>query len=567
MVRNPFQSAFAAVFTNEVLLNAKRVAPYVLMVFFASNALLWWGRGPTRLMGWATNAEFYIQRNMGAFAFLLGMPIFNALIMGDAVIRDFRLGVDPLIFSKPVGRGSYLLGKFFGNWFVLVCCQLTFPITYFLLQWIPVSGMVVMPIRVVPYFKHFLVIVVISHLVLAAVYFAAGSVTRNSKVVYGLAACFYPVYVGYQLALKSLPRIVGIISDPLAWGANFGVSPGIWDMNADYLNKYVVTYGPAAYINRASMIIVAALCLLIAYLRFRIDPLEKKTQHLTKLTLSEATESVPYNAPSYGLFDVPVRASPSRDPTALPKVTSTKGPAATRFNILAAMGVEFQLLRAERGLLLLLPVVIFLSFFSVPFSQIPVEVSYSVTAATNTANMLLLLFACMIVFYMGEVMHRDREVKIEPVVWSTPAPNNVLLLSKLLAMTLLALSLVIVGNLTTIVAQLLRGFTPVDFSAYLIINAVVVVPSIFFMTSFVVALNVLLRNKYLAYVVAVATGAGLLYLYNVGYTHWLYNPLIYRLWNYADLTSGRIFVYRLYSLAVAAVCLALAHVFFERKSK
>jgi hypothetical protein len=69
-------------------------------------------------------------------------------------------------------------------------------------------------------------------------------------------------------------------------------------------------------------------------------------------------------------------------------------------------------------------------------------------------------------------MHRDREVKIEPVVWSTPARNSVLLLSKWLAMTLLSLALVIVGCLTTIVTQLLRGHTPVDLIAYLNINAV-----------------------------------------------------------------------------------------------
>jgi hypothetical protein len=88
-MRNPFQTPFTAVFTNEVRLNIKRVAPYVLMVFFASNALLWWGKGPTRQMGWATNAEFYIQRCMGAFSFILGLPIFTAMIMGDSVIRIF----------------------------------------------------------------------------------------------------------------------------------------------------------------------------------------------------------------------------------------------------------------------------------------------------------------------------------------------------------------------------------------------------------------------------------------------------------------------------------------------
>jgi hypothetical protein len=133
-------------------------------------------------------------------------------------------------------------------------------------------------------------------------------------------------------------------------------------------------------------------------------------------------------------------------------------------------------------------------------------------------------------------------------------------------MTLLGLSLVVVGGLTTIVTQLLRGQTPIDFSAYFLINGVVVVPGIIFMTAAVVALNVLLRNKYLAYVVAVAAGALLFYLYSTGHNHWHYNPLLYRLWKFGDLTSGTILGYRLYCLALAAACLGLAHLFFARKS-
>jgi len=157
-------------------------------------------------------------------------------------------------------------------------------------------------------------------------------------------------------------------------------------------------------------------------------------------------------------------------------------------------------------------------------------------------------------------------LKIEPVVWSTPAPNSVLLLSKWLAITLLSLALVLAGGLTTIVTQVIRGYTPVDVSAYLIINGVVVVPGVVFLTSFVVLLNVLLRSKYLVYVVAVSAGAGLIYLYNIGYKHWSYNPLLCQLWTYRNLTSGTMLAYRLYCLALAAACLALAHLLFERKS-
>src|SRR5687767_6516175 len=133
-MRTLLPTRLGAVFQNEVLLNSKRVAPYVLMILFAAHAALWSRRGPAISLGWAMNSDYYIFRNLLGFSFLLGLPIFNAVIMGDSVIRDFRLGIDPLIFSKPISRAEYLLGKFLGNFFVLVCCQSVFVLTLFVLQ-------------------------------------------------------------------------------------------------------------------------------------------------------------------------------------------------------------------------------------------------------------------------------------------------------------------------------------------------------------------------------------------------------------------------------------------------
>ena len=574
-MRNPFHTPFAAVFWNEVLLNTKRVAPYVLMIFFSSNAVLWWGWGPAVGKGWATNSEFYIQRNFAGFSVILALPIFTAIMMGDIVVRDFRLGVDPLIFAKPVSRAAYLLGKFSGNFFVLVCCQSAFAITFFLLQWVPFSGMVTLPVRVLPYVKHFFFIVVISHLVLATIYFAAGTLTRNAKVVYGLAACFYPTYIALALLMKNLPISVHVLVDPL--GFNLQPAAGnYWRWKAELVNQYVASYSLPAYANRAWMLVVSGLVLWIVYLRFTIAPLSEsaksaeRTEPFTLLTLASEHDTSSYATSSvapYEVLDSAIKKSPARGRVTFPKVTSTRGPAATLSKILAAIGVEFRLLQAERSVIVITPLAIFLSVLDVALYRGVPEISYSVTHATDTTNALLLFLEGMIVFYTGEAMHRDREVKIEPVVWSTPVPNSVLLLSKYFAMTSLALSLVALVGLIAVVVQLLRGHTPVDFSAYAAIYGVVVVPGVIFLTSMVIALNVFLRNKYLTYVVTVGTGAGLFYLYSTGYNHWLYNPLLFHLWTYATVTSPTILAQRLYCLALAAVFLALAHVSFERKSR
>ena len=552
---------FAAIAYNEVLLSSKRIAPYFMALLCGGCGVLWWGWGPFVGRGLAFNSDFGIAGVLPPYSFLF-LPIFTAVFMADPVNRDFRLGVDPLIFSKPLNRAEYLLGKFFGNLFVLACCQSAMLVMWFLLQAVPKKDVVTLPgITVVPFIKHFLVLVVISHMGLAAFYFAVGVLTRNAKIVYGLGIAFYPVYITYQtVLLSSLPRYWKLALDPLAMNRG---DVHVSRSSADFLNQLVVTYPTDLIINRLVMILITAIFLTIVYLRFSTTERSKK-EHFSFINLSTAAEQVYYPESSAPLPDYTAQAIVTG--VAVPEVIKVNdGIRANVKKLIAAFALEFRLLFAERSLVVVMPLAIFCSILEVAFYNIPPDVTQSAAYATNTAKLLLLFLIGIAVFYTGEALHRDREVKIESVIWATPAANTVLLLSKYLATVVLAISLVVLVGLIAIVIQVVRGHLPVDLSAYLMVYGVVLVPGIVFVTALVMALNVLLRNKYLAYVVAIGTGAGLFYLYSVGHKHWLYNPLLYQLWKYPDLASARILAYRFYCLLAAATCLALAHLFFERR--
>ena len=77
-----------------------------------------------------------------------------------------------------------------------------------------------------------------------------------------------------------------------------------------------------------------------------------------------------------------------------------------------------------------------------------------------------------------------------------------------------------------------------------------------------------LRNKHLAYVISIGTAVGFFYLYSVGYNHWLYNPMLFQLWRYANFTGSaavrEILWHRAYVLSIAMACLALSHMLFQR---
>jgi ABC-2 type transport system permease protein len=574
-MRTPFQTPLGAVFQNEVLLNTKRVAPYALMILFIANAVLWRSR-PAVQFGWATNSDWYIVRNLLGFSFLLGLPIFNAVIMGDSVIRDFRTGVDPLIFSKPVTRAQYLFGKFFGNFFVLVCCQAVFPLTQLVLQAFPTSRMIVLPIRVFPYFKHFFFFLVITHLVLAAFYFTVGTLTRNSKIVYGLAAGFYPLFIAYGLVvLRPLPFRWRLILDPMLLGASLHGNGFLH--SAEFLNQYVVRYTADMIANRVVMILVAALCLAILYVRFTIAERSGNEEKYFTLNLSTAAEEIyyPQSSPATRLDECEkpdYTANAFAPHLVLPEAArANEGIRANVNKLIAALGVEFRLLRAERSLVVVMPLAIFLSILEVAFYNIAPDVSYSAAYATNTAKLLMLFLLGITIFYTGEAMHRDREVRIEPVLWAAPAPNNVLLLSKFLATLVLTGGLIFAVGIAALAIQVLRNHTPIDLLAYFRVYGLILLPNTIFLTAVAVLVNIVLRNKHVAYVFSIGTAAGLFYLYSTGYNHWLYNPVLHGLWAYTDLAGAgnnqtTILIHRIYCLGVGLAFLSLAHLLFRRKS-
>jgi ABC-2 type transport system permease protein len=565
-MRSPTGTPFAAIFQNEVRLNSKRIAPYAMALLCAGNGLLWWGWGPATGHRWAVNADFFIASVLPIYSFLF-LPLYTALMMADPAIRDFRVGIDPLIFSKPISRAAYLLGKFFGNFFVLACCQSAFVLTWFVLQAVPKQGVITQDWKVFPYIKHFLVFVVISHLGLAAFYFAVGVLTRNAKIVYGLGVAFYPLYIAYQtVLLSSLPWRWKLALDPLVMnrGGKFHA------ISAEVMNHLVVVYDTDLIVNRAVMILLAAICLTIVYLRFTIAERPRKVEELSVLNLTAGTGRFYYDPPSTEPT-LSERFEPDhlREQVLLPSVTrTTTGIGSHLRQLFAALGVEFRLLLSERSLVVIIPLAIVLSTLDVTFWSVAPGPSFSAAYAGITAKSLLLFLLGITIFYTGEAMHRDRDLRIEPLLWSQPAPNRVFLLSKYLATLLLNLVLIFVVVLTAMGLQIVKQNGPVEIAAYARVYLMIVIPNAIFMAAAALALKVVLRDRYLTYVVSIGIAAGLFYFYSQGHTHWLYNPLLYRLWEYGSLvnSSGQILLYRVYVLSLTAVFTGVAHLIYQRKT-
>ncbi len=560
--------AIIAIIRAEMSLNLRRVAPWLLFILFCGNAALWNSGVPVNTRGWATNSDFNIARLMAGFSFLT-LPLFTAMMMGDVVIRDIRLGVDAILLSKPISRIGYLTGKFFGNFLTLVACAFGYALTLFLVQSVATEGRISLAWRTTPYIKHFVLLIVISQLAMAAFCFAVGAITRSAKLVYGLVIISYVLYIALaSLVGNRLPGLESLFDLLLLEWVN-RASRG---QSAAAINNSMIVYDGIVIANRLMLIFLAAACLFIAWLRF--GKTEKRSSGVSHGTLGLASpvERL-YDETGAMDFASEKEVITERRLVALTRPTiSTEGLPARWSQFIAATVVEFRLLIAERSLIVLAPLVmisggLFLGSFSGPFDA-PLAPLSSIYAANSATALLITLFGVMI-FYTGEAIDRDRELKVEDALWSSPAPDQVFLLSKFAALFALASLLVFLSFLTAVTGQIIKRAAPVDIAPYLIIYSAILLPSVALMIAGATVLNVLLRDKYLAHAAGLALAGGFFYLLQQGRAGWLLNPVLYNLWTYSDMTGLEpyrkgVFLHRAFWLAITLASLALAHTFFRR---
>jgi ABC-2 type transport system permease protein len=536
---------FTAVLRAEVQRNGRRVAPYAMSAVFAGNALLWWAAGPAADRGWATNGEFYIARMLGGFSFMT-LPLCTAILMGDPVLRDFVERVDPLIFSKPIQRAGYVLAKFFGSFVVLVACQAVFALTLLALQAFGPAGMIMRPAHVIPYVRHFLFFVVISHLALAALHFAVGTLTRSTRAVYGLAMCLYPLYVLYQTQLAAFPARWRVALDPLLFNWSAEIARG---RSAAWLNTLVVTYDADMMANRIAVAFLAAVCL--AFVCVRFDATKEAVQaspdeRVSTFTVTRARQASRAKA----RYVIPERWRHVLDP------------------FVAATGVELRLLAAERSLIIIGPLVVLLTMAGpAVYGVRGAEGVASAAYFRVTAETVVLLLVGVMVFYTGEAVHRDREARVEPMLWSTRAPNATFIVPKLVTSVTLGFAILVLVAIASIVVQLVRG-SEVDVGVYLRGYVLIHGPTVLVAAALATMLNIVFRDKYAAYIASVAIGTTLFYVYGRGLNNLLYNPALIGRLESADLValSPMLILHRAYCVLLAGGFIAVAQWRFARRS-
>ncbi|MAE86888.1 MAG: aminopeptidase [Flammeovirgaceae bacterium] len=386
---------------------------------------------------------------------LVAMMIFGTFIasavMGVPVLRDFEHKTDSMIFTTPVSKLEYLSGKFIGSFITLLIITSGLVVGIMVGQAIPWPWMDnadrLMPFDIISYLNPYLVFVLPNLFFFSAIFFLGGSLGKRMVVVYAQGIILFMGYLVAETFLSQLDNQgTAAILDPFGFGA-LQVTTQYWTVAEQ--NSLLMPFSGYILTNRLIWLTVGIACLVFLYIRFDFNlagNASSKTKKKGKKMAREIKEEV-LNPVVNQLF------GPSAQITQLRSLSFFYFKWIIKqlpFIFIALAGVAF----------------VFIISFAGGEGSYGIELYMTSSRVTQFIGIFNLFFIIIIVFYTGEIVWKERDVKMNLIYDALPYPNYISMASKFLGMILMSISLMILLMFCGILIQLISGYADIDWNLY-----------------------------------------------------------------------------------------------------
>ena len=446
---------FKAITTFELKYHLKAPLFYILFIVYF---LLTFGAVTTDgvQIGGAVGA---VNRNAPyvIMLFMLVMSVFGVLtttaFVANSVHRDFELGTDSLFFSSPIKKAQYLFGRFTGSFIVasLVYSGVALAIMIgSLMPWIEKERLG--PFNPMFYLYSVAFLVLPNLILFGAIFFSVAALTRSLMATYASVVAFFVAFGISGSLLEDIENeVLSALLDPFGFNA-FGIATRYWTVFDK--NTKLLPIGGVFLWNRLLWIGVAIAILAFAYWKFEFTTGVRKS----KRKLRRAQKAV-------ALADAPME----RISLALPAVTQTFGRADSWRQFFAA--TKRECLGVFKSIPFL--IMVFLGVANVWGSAVTTNPIFGTNFYPVTKEMIEIIdgafriFALLIAaFYAGDIVWRERSLKMNEVHDAMPTPTWVLWSSKITALIVVIFTSLAAATLTAILVQAGKGYYNFELALY-----------------------------------------------------------------------------------------------------
>ncbi len=392
---------------------------------------------------------------------VIGLFIVTAFV-SSSVHRDVELGTAELFFSRPIRKRDYLLGRFLGSLAVSVALFIGPALGILIGSFMPwLEAERLGPFSLAPYLYSVAVVVVPNVLFMAAVFFTVTVLTRSMMATYLGVVGFFVAYGMSQMMARDVEaEWIAALLDPFAL-ATVAQATKYWTIVEQ--NTLLPPLGGLLLGNR--LLWLSASVAVLAFGAWRFDPSRGRARR------PRAGVEVAGGAPATGT---------------LPTVAPAQPHAVTRHGVRDHLAQAVHLARFETGMVVRsIPFVVIVVFGVVNLlgSMSFLDRMYGTSVLPVTRLMLeamdgtyLFLMTIVVTFFAGELIWRERTLRLAEVTDALPVPPWVPLVGKLSALALVVTVFTAVGMVATMLFQLAHGYSRLEPLLYAKGFVVAVVP-------------------------------------------------------------------------------------------
>ena len=389
----------------------------------------------------------YVVQSYYSIASILTLLMTTAFA-SSAATRDYTYQTNQILFTTPLGKASYLLGRFAGSSVAALFPLVGISIGILLASVMPWNE----PERwgtnsLAPHLAGFINFAIPNTLITAAMVFSIASITRSSTFAF-IAAIL--ILVGYGISQTLIANLdneqLALLLDPL------GVRPfnrmtRYWTITDR--NTLTLGLGGMLLINRVLWLAIALAMFGLMAWRFAFADSSRRGRWFSRGKSNPEPEALQDKA--------------GRPVSTLPAVDIQEGGAATGQVIWAQFKVDFrETIRSRVFLILVVVGIINLTAglfvrSGEGFGNTTLPVTYSVIDSIRGG--LYLFMIAIITHYCGVLVWKEREANLDEVVDALPYPTWTTYLSKTAAMMAVVFTMMVTGILVGLVYQTLRGYT------------------------------------------------------------------------------------------------------------
>jgi ABC-2 type transport system permease protein len=454
------------------------------------------------------NAPTVIVTWLSVFT-LLGMLI-SGIFVANAMLRDFELGTSDLVFSSPIKKRDYLIGRFSAAIFSSITVYLVIAFFIFIGQFMPwIDPERLGAVSLKPYLWSFAVVVVPNVLFTSALLTLLAITSRSILWVYIGILGFIVLYFVSGVLIDKLDNVwLSTLMDPFGINA-ISRTTRYWSTEESNLQLPEIS----GYIlaNRALWLGVALILAGSAFKLFNTDRAGTGKAWFKRKAKTIGDSGSSSNA-SAAMINPPKVTPSFNSNTSIAQFL-----AQVRFDTVGVFKSIPFLIMLAFGMLNFIPSAIFAqTLYETPIYPVTRQL---LETLSGSYSWLLIIIA---LFYAGELVWKERSAKLGEVIDAMPVANWVPLAAKFTALVFVVFCFQALGGLTSVLIQLSKGYSNIEPMVYLKTLALDSI-SFILIGGLAIVLQVLSNNKFIGYGLMILVLVAKVAISLMDFSHNLYN--------------------------------------------